>query len=131
MSADTEIELLEKMACGDKKAFESLYNGYRGLSYAFVLSLVKDAAVAKDIVQDTFVKVWLKRAIAGRTVNFRAYLYKILRNAVMDWFDSCEIYRRYVANQILTKEEYMEYTEQKINADELYLLKPPCLPNSM
>ena len=87
-----------------------------------MLSLVKDSQIAKDIVQDAFVKVWLKRSIVGRTANFRAYLYKILRNAVMDWFDSVEINRRYVASQTLNVAEYVDYTEQKIDADELMLL---------
>ena len=39
---------------GNKNAFEALYRGYNARIYNFVLSMVSNAGVAKDITQDIF-----------------------------------------------------------------------------
>ena len=67
MSEKQEIALMRRLAAGDQQAFTVLYEQYRGVSYSFVLSLVKDSSIAKDIVHDVFVKLWLKRESLANT----------------------------------------------------------------
>ncbi len=48
---------------------------------AFALSLMRDAAVADDVVQDTIVKVWTNIEKFRQGTNMRAWLFTILRNS--------------------------------------------------
>lgn len=47
---------------------------------------VSDREVAKDLVQDTFVKVWVYIAGGKDIQNMRALLYKTLSNLIIDYY---------------------------------------------
>ncbi len=55
---DALADLLSRCADGDKKAFESLYRKSSARLYAMCLALVKSEEIAKDVLQDSFVKIW-------------------------------------------------------------------------
>lgn len=59
--------LLERLAAGDRQAFDDLYRHYVPAVYRNAFMLVKDREDAEDIVQDTFLALWHKRmTLAGR-----------------------------------------------------------------
>lgn len=58
MITTQQLQLLKE---GNKKAFEALYRAYNARIYSFVLSMIGDAGVAKDITQDIFLQIWEKR----------------------------------------------------------------------
>ncbi|MCM1177934.1 MAG: RNA polymerase sigma-70 factor [Bacteroides sp.] len=84
--------------------------------------MTKDDDVAKDLVHDIFVKVWLRREVISRVDSFSSYLFRMAKNAVLDYYDSNAINRRYVARQLLCQEEFRAYVEEKVNLDDLQLL---------
>ena len=96
MSEKQEIALMRRLAAGDQQAFTVLYEQYRGVSYSFVLSLVKDSSISKDIVHDVFVKLWLKRESLAKVLSFNRYLYQMLKNAVYDHFSAMQVSRHYI-----------------------------------
>lgn len=58
--------LLKKMAAGDEAAFSDFFHRRSQGIYTIILKLVKEKEVAKDLLQDVFVKAWLHRAeLAG------------------------------------------------------------------
>ncbi len=59
MITTQQLQLLKE---GNKKAFEALYRGYNARIYNFVLSMMSNAGVAKDITQDIFLQIWEKAA---------------------------------------------------------------------
>lgn len=61
MITTQQLQLLKE---GNKNAFEALYRGYNARIYNFVLSMVSNAGVAKDITQDIFLHIWEKRLIS-------------------------------------------------------------------
>ena len=111
--------MLAALKRGDAKAFELIYNAYVGKSFNFVYSLVKDKEAAKDIVQDTFVKVFLRRDTISKVSSFSAYLYTMLRNAVFDYFDSEQVKNRYSAKFKLSAEGFTDVVNEEMNANEL------------
>lgn len=72
-----EPELLQLIADGDEQAFEQLYRHY----YAQLKPLVRkyrDAGMDdEEILQQTFLKVWLNRDKLPEIENIRAWIYKI------------------------------------------------------
>ena len=56
--ADRDRSLVSRMADGDEKAFEELYNLYARKVYAYLRSRNTDEQTANDILQDTFLAAW-------------------------------------------------------------------------
>jgi RNA polymerase sigma-70 factor (ECF subfamily) len=78
----TENELLRLVAEGDKNAFTQIYNNYRNKIYSIAFELTESTTVAEEIVQDVFLKIWVKRGSLHEIEHFRAYLFTITRNYV-------------------------------------------------
>lgn len=81
---------------GDRNAFEVVYRAYNARVYNFVLSMVGDAGVAKDITQDIFLKIWEKRLNIDAEDNFEGYIFKVSRNMVFHYVRRELLFRNYV-----------------------------------
>ncbi len=114
-----EEQLLAALRRGDDKAFALIYNAFVGKSYNFVYALVKDEETAKDIVQDTFIKVYLKRDTISKAGSFSSYLYTMLRNAVLDFFDSESVKYRYLTKLKYSSDDFADLVNDEMNASEL------------
>ena len=55
---DWEAALVQRACAGDSRAFERLYREHAGKVYGLCLRLTKDAHLAEDCTQDTFVNAW-------------------------------------------------------------------------
>lgn len=53
-----DAELLDRMRDGDESALEALYARYGGLVYTLVLRIVGDPELAREVLQDTFLRSW-------------------------------------------------------------------------
>ncbi|MFR2616367.1 RNA polymerase sigma factor [Parabacteroides goldsteinii] len=67
----------------DKVAFEQLYRRYYSPLLAYALSFCNDEEMAKDCIQDLFVKLFVSETLSS-IEYIRAYLYKSLRNLLLD-----------------------------------------------
>ena len=77
---NNESYYIRLISTGDEKAFEYVYNYYRDKIYTVALMLTRSTTVAEEIVEDVFLKVWLRRTSLDEIENFGAYLYTIARN---------------------------------------------------
>jgi len=59
-SATREVELISRIAAGDRKAFEELYGLYHRRLARFLTRLTKRYDVAEEVINDTFYIVWRK-----------------------------------------------------------------------
>lgn len=72
---------------GDEQAFGQIYDLHVEGIYRFIYVRVEDQQTAEDITSEVFLKAWEK--ISGyklRGAPFRAWLYRIARNAVIDHY---------------------------------------------
>jgi RNA polymerase sigma-70 factor (ECF subfamily) len=65
---------------GCRSSFERLYMCYRDRVYFYVLKMTKSEELAKEIVQDVFVKVWINREKVDPAYNFSSFVFKVARN---------------------------------------------------
>lgn len=77
-----EIDLLKLVAEGNRNAFTHIYNSYRNKIYSIAYELTESTGVSEEIVQDVFLKIWVKRETLNEVEHFRAYLFTITRNYV-------------------------------------------------
>jgi RNA polymerase sigma-70 factor (ECF subfamily) len=55
---DWEGALVQRACAGDSRAFERLYREHAGKVYGLCLRLTRDAHLAEDCTQDTFINAW-------------------------------------------------------------------------
>jgi RNA polymerase sigma-70 factor (ECF subfamily) len=87
MSADalTDGELLQRVAVGDRGAFELLYRRFSRAVYGFALRRLGDRGRAEDAVQETFASVWRSaRSYKPERGPGAPWLYAVARNAIVD-----------------------------------------------
>lgn len=77
-----EKELLDQVARGDEAAFTRLFNNYRNKIYSIAFDFTGSSALAEEIVQDVFLKIWIKRDLLNSINHFSAYLFTITRHYV-------------------------------------------------
>ncbi len=120
----TEKELLEMLSSADraKDAFSEIYARFADKCYSFVLAMVKNETIAKDIVHDIFMKIWMRREVISNVDSFSSYFFRMTRNAVFDHFESNAVNRRFVSAQEASQEEFGCFVDDKVNANELQLL---------
>jgi RNA polymerase sigma-70 factor (ECF subfamily) len=86
-SISKEDQQVKAAAQGDQQAFAALYDAYLDSIYRFIFLRVEDQQTAEDITSNVFLKAWEKLgSYQFRGVPFRAWLFRIARNAVIDHY---------------------------------------------
>jgi RNA polymerase sigma-70 factor (ECF subfamily) len=100
----TENELLEKLKAGDPFAFEVLFYKYRGKIKAFAVRIVPTQIDPEEIVQEVFVRVWLKKETIEPDKNFQSFLFSITKNLVLDHLKSAVNRKLYLVGEHFQKD---------------------------
>ncbi len=100
---------------GDQGAFVKLYQQYHGALYSFLLKFLKSPDQVKDIVQDTFVKVWERRASLNEDLSVKSYIFTIGKNLMLN------VLKR-ASNEMLLSREIYFYTQHTNNFTEESML---------
>jgi RNA polymerase sigma-70 factor (ECF subfamily) len=82
---DCDEILLERMRADDEQAYRLLVERHIDRAYGLALRILRNAADAEDVVQDSLVKAWLNRKNwqAGRA-KFSTWLYRVIVNRCID-----------------------------------------------
>ncbi|MBN9382659.1 MAG: sigma-70 family RNA polymerase sigma factor [Chitinophagaceae bacterium] len=80
---DSERRLLRLVAEGHRPSFTDLYDRYWKKIYATSLHYLKSPEWAQDLVQDIFLKVWVKRQILPEIEDFGSFLFILARNELL------------------------------------------------
>lgn len=81
---ESDDALIARFRRGDEDAFARLYKRHRRGLYGYALSFTGREAAAADAVQDLWLSVLEELEKLARVVNVRAYLYRSLRNGLID-----------------------------------------------
>jgi len=80
-----ERALLSRVADSDEKAFTELFERYSDVAYGFAIVYTKTAESAEEVVQEIFLKLWLKREKLREIQSFPDHLFIITRNHIIDF----------------------------------------------
>jgi RNA polymerase sigma-70 factor (ECF subfamily) len=69
---------------GDEDAFRQLFDALHGPLLGFASSFSKDDAVAQDVVQEAFVRLWDRRQRLDEEIPLRAWLFRTVRNLALN-----------------------------------------------
>ncbi len=81
-SAPPMDALRERLAASDAAAFEKIFRRLSEPVFRYVRSMVQDEALAHDLTQDTFAKLWSVRERLETVDALPAYVFRMARNRV-------------------------------------------------
>jgi RNA polymerase sigma-70 factor (ECF subfamily) len=86
---EADRELIERLRRRDPQALGELYDRYGRVVYSLVLRVVRDTAVAEDLVQETFLRVWNRvHGFDAERGAVGAWLLAVARNRAIDYLRS-------------------------------------------
>ena len=81
---DSDKDLIEGCQRGESEAFRALFDKYKDTVYSIALRYSGDTAVAQDIAQDTFLKLFSTVGSFRGDSNFESWLYRMVVNSCFD-----------------------------------------------
>jgi RNA polymerase sigma factor (sigma-70 family) len=107
-----EKRLLNLLSQGNEHAFTQLYSVHKNKVYSDALLITKSQILAEEIVQDVFLKLWLKRTEMADINNLESFLHTVSRNLIFD-------YLKKISYQVELKENIEYNFNPVIGADFL------------
>lgn len=85
MSNSIEQQIVSLLAKSDKRAITLLYDNYADALYGVITKVLSDEDLAKDALQETFIKVWKKsKSYDASKAKLFTWLYRIAYNTAID-----------------------------------------------
>ncbi|MDD3614517.1 MAG: sigma-70 family RNA polymerase sigma factor [Candidatus Pacebacteria bacterium] len=114
-------QLIKNYLGGDEEAISILINRYLKEVYLYFLKRLNNSIEAEDLTQETFVKMWRNLEKFDQKRNFRAWLFTIAKNSLIDFL------RKHRTTEGLAKEvafsQFINEEEESI-LDDIPTLDP-------
>ena len=78
------ITIIKRSQKRDSKAFSLLVENFQSFAFSLAFKLICDEDEAKDIVQESFIKIWQNISKFDFKAKFTTWLYKIVYNQSLD-----------------------------------------------
>ena len=82
---------IEKIKQGEKQYFSYIVKNYKKIAFTLALRMVKTRAVAEDLTQDAFVKIFINIGVFDYRVKFSTWVYKIVYNTCIDYIRTLKV----------------------------------------
>lgn len=103
---NASISLVDQLRTGDKAAMAKLYDAYAGMVYGVVLKMIREEELAREIVQDVFIKVWKNISSYDESkARLSTWIMNIARNRCIDEIRS-KTFKNQKENQSLDDSVY-------------------------
>lgn len=79
-----DLAVLRKAQTGDERAFSIIHRAYEVPIYNYVLRMVSDRALAEDLTQDIFLRIYQGLPGFSLRCRFTTWLFQVAKNRVLD-----------------------------------------------
>lgn len=127
-SETSDHTLLSRFKNGDEEAFKVIYEKYAAKIYRFVYSFLKNKEQVEEVVQETFLSIWINREKLNENSPLEPYIFTISKRLVIDTFRKststdklrATLFARITEENNLTEEniifsDLMRFTENAIS----------------
>lgn len=83
-SSSSDAALVERVRRGDRDAYATLVNRHQALLYRHAAGMGLDHDTSLDLVQDAFVRAYMRLEECQDPAHFRAWIFRICRNICLD-----------------------------------------------
>ena len=82
---DRDSELMLRVRDGDQRSFELLLEKHRGPMIHFLCRMVQNEAVAEELTQEVFLRVYKSRGSYEPSAKFTTWLFRIGTHLALNW----------------------------------------------
>jgi RNA polymerase sigma-70 factor (ECF subfamily) len=118
LSSPNENILFSRIAEGDEKAFSELFHLYLTKLYPFAIRLTRSESAVEEIIQETFIKVWLSRDKLPEMDNPGGWIFRVAANKCYDWLRAQALDNR-LFSTAAAEQPAEETTHQWLDSKEL------------
>lgn len=105
--------------CNDPSAFDEVYNAYYRKLTLFARALIEDKEEARDIVSESFLKVWVKKLTFENEGQIQSYFYTVVKNACIDYLRKNKLKKKLAHELIEASPETENLIARKFQESEL------------
>jgi len=116
----TDEQLLSATKSSDMEAFRLLFERYQPMLFRSLSYRTRDAELAHDLIQETFLRVWVHRTSLNPALPLFPYLLRISGNLLKDHYKHEQVVERHQAEALrFPQTEAVETQEQQLFRAEL------------
>jgi RNA polymerase sigma-70 factor (ECF subfamily) len=120
--------LLHLLSQGSEYAFTQIFDHYRGSVYGTAFKFLKSQEAAEEIVQEIFLKLWIKRTEIPSIQNFNGFLFTMARNAILDKLRKTA--NEKIAQQVLSKQQsFTNNTDHRVQDNQYQQILEQAIDN--
>lgn len=106
--------LLTRLRNGDELAFRMLYNKHYRKVYQFAKSFLKNKEQSEDVLQETFLNLWVKKQSLNADTPIEPLLFTICRRLVIDAFRKAASSEKHRSSLLFTMNDANTSAEESI-----------------
>jgi RNA polymerase sigma-70 factor (ECF subfamily) len=114
----SELDLLARIARGDRGAFEQLFREHYAALVRFGEGLLRSRELAEDTVQEVLLNLWRQRETVRVDDSVKAYLYRAVRNRSLNHIRN-ERVRREAVPELVRESREVEAGDASLLETEL------------
>ena len=103
------LTLIQRIASGDESAFASLFYQFGPRLHSYLTGITKSETAAEELVQNTFIRIWLHRYQLTGIQNPSAWIYRVASNEAFNFLKRKGIERK--ALQVIGPSEEFSHTD--------------------
>ncbi|HXF26035.1 MAG TPA: sigma-70 family RNA polymerase sigma factor [Bryobacteraceae bacterium] len=120
-------ELVRRLKNRDPEAMADLYDRYGRITYSLIYRIVRNAAMAEDLVQETFLRIWNRvHAFDEQKGSLSPWVLTVARNRAIDYLRSVDGRRRESVFELEKMEEpalFSNLENDIMNMDRAQILR--------
>src|SRR5690554_560176 len=116
---EVATELIVRLIASDEAAFRAIYDQLHKRIYRLLFVLVKDREQTEELLQETFVSLWLNRRKLNATQPLYPYIYLTARRLAIDHFRKKMTEANAKQYLIHHQKGYASDTEDRVNVADL------------
>ena len=119
MVVDSDLDLMLRVRQGDVSSFDELLRRYRAPLVKYFYRLVRDQALAEDLAQEAFLRVYNARRRYRPDARFTTWLYRIATNLALNAIrDARGRHRHDISNSGDDGETSFEFVDTKASVEQ-------------
>ena len=79
-----EQQLISGLKTGHHDSYEALFKLYYAKFVNFADAILKNRTIAKDIVQESFIRIWLNKSNLNENQSLENYIYVIVKRLILN-----------------------------------------------
>ncbi|MCD0488356.1 RNA polymerase sigma-70 factor [Pedobacter sp. MC2016-14] len=122
-------DIILALKAGNESAFREIFDQHFRRLYAFSFKLLKNKELAEEVVDDTFMNVWINRDRINEEFPIAPYLYTITRRLALNALRQIATSQKAIDNLWLEMEKVSNDTEESILLGDLQRFTEAALVN--